>query len=142
MPSLFTQIIQGNLPGRFVWKDDRAVGFLTIEPLTPGHTLVVPVVETDHWLDLPSDLITHLVLVSQKVGQGIQDAFGANRIGLVIAGFEVPHVHIHVFGADEMGEFDFSRANSDVSGDALDESAEKVRQALVKAGHREVAEDS
>jgi histidine triad (HIT) family protein len=63
--SLFTKIIRGELPGRFVWRDARAVAFLTIAPLQPGHTLVVPVEEIDHWLDVPPDLMQHLTAVAQ-----------------------------------------------------------------------------
>ena len=111
MPSLFTQIIQGDLPGRFIWEDDQAVGFLTIEPLTPGHTLIVPRVEVDHWLDLPTNLVAHLTNVSHKVGKSIHDAFGMRRVGIVVAGFEVPHVHVHVFGANQMSDFDFTSVN-------------------------------
>ncbi len=140
MPSLFTQIIQGDLPGRFIWEDDQAVGFLTIEPLTPGHTLIVPRVEVDHWLDLPTNLVAHLTNVSHKVGKSIHDAFGMRRVGIVVAGFEVPHVHVHVFGANQMSDFDFTSVNLNASGEMLDESADKIRRELAKAGHPEVVE--
>ena len=140
MPSLFTQIIQGDLPGRFIWEDDQAVGFLTIEPLTPGHTLIVPRVEVDHWLDLPTNLVAHLTNVSHKVGKSIHDAFGMRRVGIVVAGFEVPHVHVHVFGANQMSDFDFTSVNLNASGEMLDESADKIRKELAKAGHPEVVE--
>ncbi len=140
MSSLFTQIIQGDLPGRFVWEDDQAVGFLTIEPLTPGHTLVVPKVEVDHWLDLSPNLVAHLTNVSHKVGKSIYDAFGMRRVGMVVAGFEVPHVHVHVFGANQMSDFDFARVNLNASGEMLDESADKIRRELAKSGHPEMVE--
>ncbi|MCC6639743.1 MAG: HIT family protein, partial [Deltaproteobacteria bacterium] len=68
MASIFTRIIRGELPGRFVWKDDHAVGFLTINPIRPGHTLVVPRLEVDHWIDLPPELALHLMGVAQQVG--------------------------------------------------------------------------
>ena len=140
MPSLFTQIIQGDLPGRFIWEDDQAVGFLTIEPLTPGHTLIVPKVEVDHWLDLSTNLVAHLTNVSHKVGKSIHDAFGMRRVGMVVAGFEVPHVHVHVFGANQMSDFDFTKVNLNASREMLDESADKIRKELAKAGHPEVVE--
>ena len=140
MPSLFTQIIQGDLPGRFIWEDDQAVGFLTFEPLTPGHTLIVPKVEVDHWLDLSTNLVAHLTNVSHKVGKSIHDAFGMKRVGMVVAGFEVPHVHVHVFGANQMSDFDFTSVNLNASGEMLDESADKIRKELAKAGHPEVVE--
>ena len=71
MASIFTRIINGELPGRFVWRDERAVAFLTIQPLKPGHTLVVPIEEVDHWLDLEPDLARHLLDISQTVGGGL-----------------------------------------------------------------------
>ena len=96
MASIFTKIINGELPGRFVWRDDRAVAFLTIQPLKPGHTLVVPIDEVDHWLDLDPELARHLLDVSQQVGKAIDRAFEPEKVGLIIAGLEVSHVHLHV----------------------------------------------
>ncbi len=140
MATIFTRIIAGELPGRFVWKDDHCVVFMTIEPLTPGHALVVPRTEVDHWLDLDPELVAHLNLVGQKIGQGIQDAFGNQRVGLIVAGFEVPHVHLHVFGADSMEAFDFSRVDRNASADSLDRAADRLRAALRTAGHSEVVD--
>src|SRR5688572_10090703 len=91
MTTLFTRIIAGEIPGRFVWRDDRAVGFLTIAPITPGHVLVVPVAEVDHWVDLEPDLAAHLVQVSQKIAAAQMAVFKPVRIGMIIAGLEVPH---------------------------------------------------
>ncbi len=86
MASLFTKIIQGELPGRFVWRDDRVVAFLTIAPLTPGHTLVVPIQEVEDWTDLDPDLLNHLTHVSQIIGKAIDAAFNPTKVGLMIAG--------------------------------------------------------
>ena len=69
MPSLFTRIIDGEIPGRFVWKDDHCVAFLTIEPMRPGHTLVVPRKEVDHWIDLDSELSAHIFEVARVIGR-------------------------------------------------------------------------
>ena len=96
MPTIFTRIIQGDLPGRFVWQDDRVVAFLTISPVKPGHTLVVPREEIDHWIDMEQDLARHVMDVCVAVGQAIQQAFGPLRVGQSIVGLEVPHVHLHV----------------------------------------------
>jgi len=138
--TLFSKIIRGELPGRFVWRDERAVVFLTIEPLTPGHVLVVPVAEVDHWLDLEPELVTHLNAVAQDVGKAIQAAFGSERVGLVVAGFEVPHVHLHVFGANTMSDFDFARIDRNPAPADLDDAASKLRRALREAGHTEVSD--
>ena len=140
MASIFTKIIRGELPGRFVWRDERAVAFLTIEPLRPGHTLVVPVEEIDHWLDLPEDLAEHLMRVSRKVGTAIQHAFQPTRVGLMIAGLEVPHVHLHLSPIDTLGDLDFARVDRNAKPEALDDAAARIRAALRELGHAEVAD--
>ena len=96
MPTIFSRIIEGELPGTFVWRDDLVVAFLSINPLKPGHTLVVPRVETDHWLDLDLAVAQHCMVVSQFIGHAQQAAFNPTRIALLILGMEVPHVHLHV----------------------------------------------
>ena len=140
MPSLFTKIIRGELPGRFVWRDERAVAFLTIAPLRMGHTLVVPVDEVDHWLDLEPELMQHLTDVSHKVGNAVQQAFSPVKVGMMIAGLEVPHVHLHLVPIHALSDLDFSRADANPDPAALDEAAEALRKALRSAGHAEVAD--
>ena len=117
MPSVFTRIIQGELPARFVWKDELCVVFLSIAPLRPGHALVVPRAEVEHWIDLPAVTAAHLMLVAQTIGKAQQAAFNPARVGLMIAGFEVPHVHVHVVPIDGMQDLDF--ASADVQARAL-----------------------
>lgn len=141
MPSLFTKIIRKELPGRFVWRDARAVGFLTISPLRPGHTLVVPVEEIDHWLDVPPELMQHLTAVAQKIGQALQRTFRPEKVGLMIAGLEVHHVHLHLVPIKSLGDLDFAKADANATPEALDAAAERVRAALREAGHGEVAEE-
>ncbi len=137
--SVFTMIIDGDLPGRFVWKDDRCVAFLSINPLSPGHTLVVPRDEVDHWLELDDDLVAHLMLVSKRVGQAINDVFAPGRVCQAIVGFEVPHVHLHVYGADSMGQVGFENAQAEPDPAMLDDAAERIRAALQAAGHAEAS---
>jgi histidine triad (HIT) family protein len=108
MPSVFSRIIAGELPGRFVWRDDHVVAFLSIEPVAPGHVLVVPVAEVDHWIDLEPPLWTRVAAVSHVIGQALDTAFDAPRVGQMIAGFEVPHVHVHVFPARELDDIGFA----------------------------------
>lgn len=142
MASVFTRIIDGELPGRFVWRDEHAVAFLSINPLTTGHVLVVPVVEVDHWIDLDAGTWAHCNEVVRAVGQALDRAFDCNRVGTVIAGFEVPHVHVHVFPADEMDDFDFRNAAGDPDADEMDEAATRIRRALHELGHGDfVSED-
>ncbi len=110
MSSVFSKILAGEIPGRFVYRDATVAAFLTIEPLTYGHTLVVPVKEVDRWTDLDPSTWARLNEVAQRVGQAVMKVFDAPRAGYIIAGFEVPHAHIHVFPTDSMQDFDFSRA--------------------------------
>ena len=137
--SLFTRIINGEIPGRFVWKDEHCVAFLTIAPIRPGHTLVVPRQEIDAWTDAPADLTAHLFLTAQKIARGIQSAFPCSKVGVMIAGLEVPHLHIHLTPIDEIRDMDFARQDSKTEPAALDAAAEKIRYALRAQGHAEVA---
>ena len=130
MPSLFTRIIDGEIPGRFVWSDDDVVAFLTIAPLTAGHTLVVPRAEVDDWTALEPELLAKVMTVSATIGAALRRAFGAPRAGLVVAGFEVPHAHVHVFPAWEMGDFDFGHIDPDVSAEELDANQKRILDAL------------
>jgi histidine triad (HIT) family protein len=140
MPSVFTRIIRGELPGRFVWRDERAVAFLTIEPLRPGHTLVVPIEEVDHWIDLEPGLAAHLFGVAQAIGRAQERAFRCARIGLSIVGIEVPHVHLHVVPIDSVRDLDFARVDRHPKPADLDAAAESLRRELRALGCAETAE--
>jgi diadenosine tetraphosphate (Ap4A) HIT family hydrolase len=142
MASVFTMIINGELPGRFVWRDGQAVAFLTINPVTPGHVLVVPRKEVDHWEQMDTASYTHLTDVSQKVGRAVKEAFGASRVGTMIAGLEVPHVHIHVFPLESMDAFDLGNAQKDPDPAELDDAAAKIRAALRSTGYGEYVADA
>lgn len=141
MPTIFSRIISGEFPGRFVWRDERCVAFLTINPLKPGHTLVVPREEVDHWLDLDPALAAHLMTVSQTVGRAIRRGFGPARVGLIIAGLEVPHTHLHLVPMDVVADLDFSRAEQNPDPATLDRAAETIRAALREMGHGAHAEE-
>jgi diadenosine tetraphosphate (Ap4A) HIT family hydrolase len=135
MSTLFTRIIEGELPGRFVWKDDAVVAFLSIGPLAEGHTLVVPREEVDRWTDASPELWARLTAVAQTIGAAQVEAFGAARAGLIIAGFEIDHLHLHVWPSNSEAEFDFKRAQHNPDPAVLDAAAEKIRAALRAAGH-------
>ncbi len=130
MATVFTMIIEGQLPGRFVWRDEVCVAFLSIAPIQPGHTLVVPIAEVDNWVDLDDDTLAHLTKVSKKVAIAQQEAFSPERVGLMIAGLEVPHVHLHAIPINGVHDLDFGNADTDPEGAALDQAADKLRQAL------------
>jgi diadenosine tetraphosphate (Ap4A) HIT family hydrolase len=142
MATLFTKIIDGDIPGRFVWRDERAVAFLTIAPITTGHVLVVPIVEVDHWVDLEPDLAAHLMRVAREVGRAQMQAFNPTRIGMIVAGLEVPHCHVHLVPIDTEAELSFSRADHDPDPAALDAAADALRAALRDLGHGQRVADS
>ena len=129
MATVFTQIINGELPGRFVYTDDLVVAFLSIMPLREGHTLVVPRQEVDQWTDADEPLLHHCMDVARRIGNAAKQAFGAPRAGLVIAGLEVPHLHVHVFPAWSLEDFSFARAKP-ATDTELDEAAARLRTAL------------
>ena len=134
MATIFTRIIEGELPGRFVHRDDRCVAFLSIAPLQPGHTLVVPIEEVDHWIDADPELTAHLAQVAQRIGRAQQEAFAPNRIAMIIAGLEVPHLHLHVVPIRTEGDLSFANADPSPDPAALDAAAEAIRQALGTTG--------
>ena len=136
MASIFTRIIDGELPGRFVWRDDDVVAFLTIEPFAPGHTLVVPRQEIDHWIDLPPALHTRVFEVARIVGQAVDRAFAPHRVGLLVAGDEVPHAHVHVIGFATIDQLSFAAANRNADPEGLDTAAARLRAALRELGHQ------
>ncbi|SED92012.1 histidine triad (HIT) family protein [Arthrobacter alpinus] len=137
MSTLFSKIISGEIPGRFIWKDEDCVSFLTIGPITDGHVLVVPRQEVDKWTDASPDLMAKLMSVSQSIGQAQLAAFGAPRSGVIVAGFEVEHLHIHVFPAYGLENFSFAAVDNNPDPAVLDANAEKLRLALREAGHGE-----
>ena len=130
MPTIFTRIIEGELPGRVVYRDDRAVAFLSINPLQPGHTLVVPIEEVDHWIDLEPSLAQHLTSVAQKIGVAIQRGFNPARVGLMVLGMEVPHVHLHVVPMNAESDLHFENAARDPDPAELDRAADVIRREL------------
>lgn len=139
MASIFSRIIDGEIPSRMVWEDDVCVAFLDVRPLSAGHVLVVPRAEVDQWTDLDAVTASHLMTVAHAVGGAQKRVFSPARIGLMIAGFEVPHTHVHVFPVDSMGQFDFANADTDPDQAALDRQLADLRSALADAGHGSVS---
>jgi histidine triad (HIT) family protein len=140
MPSIFSRIIAGELPGRFVWKDDRAVAFLSIAPMMPGHTLVVPRDEVDHWIDLDPSLAGHLFTLSQAIGRAQQVEWQPRRIGMLIVGEEVPHAHLHVVPINTPDELSFAHVDPSPDPAALDDAATRLRARLRAHGATGVSE--
>jgi histidine triad (HIT) family protein len=137
MPSIFSRIIAGEIPGKFVWRDDRVVAFLSIEPMRPGHTLVVPRDEVDHWIDLEPDLASHLFVVAQQVGRAQNAEWKPRRVGVLIVGDEVPHVHIHVVPITSPDQLSFANVDRSPAPEDLEDAAERIRARLREMGRVE-----
>ncbi len=135
MPTIFTRIIEGELPARFVWKDERCVAFLSNRPLRPGHTLVVPRMEIDHWLDAAPDLLSSLTVVAQMIGKAQMAAFNPARIGVLVAGLEVPHLHIHVVPIRGVHDLDFGNQDANPDAKMMDGAAHSIREELGRLGY-------
>ena len=135
MTTIFSRIIDGELPGRFVWRDDRVVAFLPIATLAPGHTLVVPIEPVDHWIDVPDDLNAHLWTVAKRIGAALQEEFQPSRVGVLVVGEEVPHTHVHLVPFTELGQMSFANVDTSPDPAALDEQADRIRARLRTLGH-------
>jgi histidine triad (HIT) family protein len=136
--TIFTRIIQGEIPGTFVWRDEQCVAFMSINPMAPGHTLVVPIAEVDHWIDASAELIAHLFEVTRVIGVAQQRAFRCERVGVIIAGYEVPHTHIHVIPTTDIRQISFANAAAAVDPDDLERTAAALRAQLSAMGRTEV----
>jgi histidine triad (HIT) family protein len=125
--SVFSRIIAGEFPGTFVWRDEQCVAFMSVNPLTHGHVLVVPIEEVDRWDELPAPLAAHLFAVAHRLAGAIRAAFGSERVGMIIAGFEVPHAHIHLVPVSDMDQMSFANAQPHVERERLEHAAEAIR---------------
>lgn len=134
MATVFTRIIEGEFPGTFVWRDDRCVAFMSINPMAPGHVLVVPIEEIDYWIDASPELTEHLFAVTRTIALAQRAAFECERIGVIVAGYEVPHTHIHVIPTTSMRQLSFANAAASVDRDDLESWAESIRGELRRAG--------
>jgi diadenosine tetraphosphate (Ap4A) HIT family hydrolase len=132
MASVFTKIIKGELPGRFVYEDDEIVSFLSIAPITVGHALVVPRAEIDNWQNVDPAVFGRVMEVSQLIGKAVVKAFSAVRAGVIIAGLEVPHLHVHVFPTNNLADFGFANADQNPSAQSLDDAQAKIKAALAE----------
>ena len=136
MTTLFTKIIEGDIPGRFVWRDDDVVAFLPIALLAPGHTLVVPIEPVDHWIDLDPRLNARLWTVAQTIGRALDLIYRPTKVGILVVGEEVPHVHLHLVPFTELSQMSFANQDTDPAADALDAQADALRRGLRSAGHQ------
>jgi histidine triad (HIT) family protein len=135
MTTVFTRIIDGELPGRFVWRDERVVAFIPIALLAPGHTLVVPIDPVDHWIDVDPDLHAHLWGVAQTIAKVLDGIYHPSKVGVLVVGEEVPHTHIHLVPFTELSQLSFANQDLSPAAAALDEQMAATRAALRAAGH-------
>ncbi len=129
MTSIFTKIINKEIPGRIIWEDSTCIAMVDIRPLNRGHVLVIPREEVDKWHELSATSISHLMTIAHKVAEAQQLIFKPARVGLMIAGFEVPHTHIHCVPIEDMSHLDFTQAQMG-DPDDLDEVADLLRDKL------------
>ena len=140
MASIFTKIINREIPGHFVWEDDLCFSILTIQPIRQGHLMVIPKQEVNHWDDVPEATAMHLMAVCQKIARAIKAVVPCARVGVSIIGIEVPHTHIHLMPMDTTADMDFKNAR-EMSQELLAETAASIREVLVARGHREASVD-
>lgn len=130
MSSIFTKIINREIPGHIVAEDDRIIAFLDIQPLAKGHTLVIPKQEVDYIFDLDDELYQHLMTFAKKVALGIEKAIPCRRMGVSVIGLEVPHTHVHLIPLNSMGDINFSKAKLSPTEEELAEVAGEIRRYL------------
>lgn len=131
MASIFTEIIQGEIPSHRVAENAHFLAFLDIRPIRPGHTLVVPKQEVDQFFDLDEDILSAMLPFAKPIAQAIRQVTGVERVGMAVAGFDVPHAHLHLIPANSMMDMDFRR-QAPVSHDELADMARRLREALAR----------
>ena len=129
MPSIFTRIVNREIPAHILREDDDYLAFLDVRPIRPGHSLVIPKREIDDLFDLPDPLLSGLLVFARPVAKAIQETTGTQRVGVAVIGIEVPHAHIHLVPIDDIGGLDFRKARPADNAE-LKETAERIRSAL------------
>jgi diadenosine tetraphosphate (Ap4A) HIT family hydrolase len=134
MSTDFDPILRHEAPAHYIWEEDTAIAFLDNRPRTPGHTLVIPRREVAQWTDLIDDEASRIFWIAKEIGRAQLNAFASKRAGLVIAGYHVEHVHVHVFPTTGTQDFDFRDLPAESSARELDHNARKLKQSLVSMG--------
>jgi len=127
--TLFTKIIKGEIPCHKLYEDEDYFSFLDIKPLKPGHALVIPKVEVDYIFDLEDELLSGLLTVARPIARAIEQCVDCERIGLMVAGLEVPHTHVHLVPISSVGDLNFAHATETPPGELAD-LAGKIRGVL------------
>lgn len=137
MTSVFTHILEGTSPGRFIWRDETCFAILTIEPRRPGHTLVIPLAEVDRWTDLSEADAMHIFRVGRIIGLAQQAEWDSPRVGLMYEGYMVPHSHLHVWPSWTVFEYSHTGIDRNAKPAELDAAAIRLRARLEAEGHEE-----
>jgi histidine triad (HIT) family protein len=130
MASIFTKIINREIPGHIVAEDDRFIAFLDVMPLVEGHTLIVPKKEVDYIFDLDDVTLADMMVFARKVAVAIKKVVPCKRIGVAVIGLEVPHTHVHLVPMNAMGDINFTRPKLSLSAEVMKATAEKIKSAL------------
>ena len=132
MPSIFSRIINGEIPAWKVAESEHFLAFLDVRPLAKGHTLIVPKVETDYFFDLSDEEISGIMLFSKKVASALRSTLPCLRIGMSVIGLEVPHAHVHLVPLNSMGDINFSNSKLNLSAEEMEAIAASIRSAYDK----------
>lgn len=124
--TIFSKIINGQIPSYKIQEDENFFAFLDIFPLVKGHTLVVPKIETDKLFDLPDDLLSKMLVFAKPIAHAIEKSFKCNRCGVGVIGLEVPHAHMHLVPINSASDMDFTRSKIKLSESELKEVQEKI----------------
>lgn len=126
MASIFTKIINGEIPSYKIAEDDKFYAFLDIAPLAKGHTLIVPKQEIDYIFDIEDELLAQMHIFSKKVAKAIQSAIPCEKVGMAVIGLDVRHAHIHLVPLQEVGDLNFAKEKLKLSSDEMKQTSELI----------------
>jgi histidine triad (HIT) family protein len=132
VPSIFSKIISGEIPCHKVAEDEKCLAFLDIRPIVFGHTLVIPKIEVDYYFDLDEDELSHINLFAKKVAKVLDQEVDCLRVGVMIAGLEVPHAHIHLIPMNTISDLSFTKERPSFSNEEMKELATRLSLAFNK----------
>ena len=126
MATIFTRIVRGEIPSFKIYEDEHFYAFLDINPMTKGHTLVIPKKEVDYLFDIDDTMLSEMMVVSKKIAQAIKKAVQCNRVGMMVVGLEVPHAHIHLIPIQSEGDMNLSNKRVELSKEEFEKIAADI----------------